>query len=65
VFEVTRSGFIPPPARFAGSPGEANCHGQSVSALAKKYGGINNAAAALGYSSVQVLKNEIATYCAG
>jgi uncharacterized phage protein gp47/JayE len=33
---------------FAGTPGKANCHGQNVSALAKQYGGLNNAAAALG-----------------
>jgi hypothetical protein len=33
---------------FAGTPGKANCHGQSVSALARQYGGLNAAAAALG-----------------
>jgi FG-GAP repeat len=39
--------------------------GKSVSALAQQYGGLNAAAAALGYSSVQVLQNAIAVYCAG
>jgi hypothetical protein len=50
---------------FAGTPGQPNCHGQSVSALAQEYGGLAAAASALGYSSVQVLQNAIATYCAG
>jgi len=34
---------------FAGTPGKANCHGKSVSALAKQYGGLA-AAAALGFA---------------
>jgi hypothetical protein len=50
---------------FAGTPGKPNCYGQSVSALAGQFGGLNAAAAALGYSSVQVLQNNIAAYCAG
>jgi hypothetical protein len=56
VFEVTF---------FAGTPGKANCIGESVSALTQQYGGLANAAAALGYSSVLVLENTIASYCAG
>jgi hypothetical protein len=48
---------------FAGTPGAANCHGKSVSALAKN-GGINSAAAALGYPSVQALQDAISAYCA-
>jgi uncharacterized repeat protein (TIGR03803 family) len=56
VFEVTF---------FAGTPGKANCIGKSVSALTQQYGGLANAAAALGYSSVLVLQNTIASYCAG
>ena len=28
------------PARFTGVPGKANCHGQSISVLAKTYGGV-------------------------
>jgi uncharacterized repeat protein (TIGR03803 family) len=62
VFELGGSGFVPP---FAGTPGTPNCHGQSVSALARQYGGINAAAAELGFSSVQLLQNAIAGYCAG
>jgi uncharacterized repeat protein (TIGR03803 family) len=64
VFEVTGSGFVPLPV-FAGIPGQSNCHGQSVSALAQQYSGLAAAAAALGYSSVPVLQNDIAAYCAG
>ena len=50
---------------FAGTPGKSNCHGKSVSALAQQYGGLNNAAAALGYPSVQALQDAIMTYCEG
>ena len=49
--------------KFAGTPGKANCHGQSVSVLARQYGGLNNAAAALGYPSVSALQNAIEAYC--
>jgi len=61
VFELTGMGF----AVFAGTPGASNCHGQSVSALAKQYGGLDTAAAAFGYSSVAALQNAIAVYCGG
>jgi hypothetical protein len=48
---------------FAGTPGDPNCHGVSVSALSKKYGGMANAAAALGYPSVAALQAAINAYC--
>jgi len=48
---------------FAGTPGKANCHGQSVSALARQYGGLNNAATTLGYSSVSTLQEAVTAYC--
>jgi hypothetical protein len=48
---------------FAGTPGKANCQGQSVSALAKQYGGPNNAAAALGFDSVNALQEAIGDFC--
>jgi hypothetical protein len=59
--------FVPgvPVSLFAGTPGQANCVGVSVSALAQQYGGLARVAAALGYSSVQVLRNTIAKFCAG
>jgi hypothetical protein len=62
VFELAGSGFVGP---FAGTPGAANCHGKTVSALAQKYGGLASAAAALDYSSVAALQNAIASYCGG
>jgi hypothetical protein len=34
---------------FAGTPGQANCQGKSVSALARKFGDLTAAAAALGF----------------
>jgi uncharacterized membrane protein len=51
--------------KFAGTHGTANCHGQSVSALAQQYGGLNAAAAALGYPNVQALQKAIMEYCEG
>jgi hypothetical protein len=50
---------------FAGTPGKANCHGQSVSALAKQYGGLNNAAAALGFDRMSALQNAVGEFCGG
>jgi YVTN family beta-propeller protein len=55
--------FIQPAPRFAGTPGKADCYGQSVSALARQYGGLNSAAAALGFSSVAALQNAIMAFC--
>jgi YVTN family beta-propeller protein len=57
--------FIQPAPRFAGTPGKANCHGQSVSALARQYGGLNAAAAALGYADMSALQSAIFTFCEG
>jgi hypothetical protein len=50
-------------AAFAGRPGTANCHGQSGSALAQEYGGLNAAAAALGFASIQALQDAISEFC--
>ena len=55
----------PAAAGFAGTPGGANCHGKSVSALAQQHGGMATAAATLGYASVQALQQAIAAFCAG
>jgi len=55
--------FIGPAPTFAGTPGFSNCHGKSVSALAKQYGGLNSAAAALGFPSVAALQNAIMAFC--
>jgi len=48
---------------FAGTPGRPNCFGQSVSALARQRGGLANAAAALGFDSVQALQDAIRNFC--
>jgi hypothetical protein len=57
---ATTSGLPVAAPRTASQGGDgANCHGQSVSALAQQYGGLNAAAAALGYSNVQALQEAI------
>ena len=48
---------------FAGTPGKANCYGQSVAALNNQYGNQPAAAVALGYPSVQALHDAIHTFC--
>jgi uncharacterized repeat protein (TIGR03803 family) len=62
VFELTGSGFAPP-KKFDGTPGAKNCVGQSISAMAKTYGGTAHAATALGYASVKDLQSAVAGYC--
>jgi hypothetical protein len=64
VFEITGSGFVVP-VTFAGMPGKPNCFGQSVSALAQQHGGLNAAAAALNFPSVQALQSAILEFCGG
>jgi YVTN family beta-propeller protein len=56
---------LKPTPRFAGTPGKANCYGQSVSALVMQYHGLNAAAAALGFSSITTLEKAILTFCEG
>ena len=64
VYEIVDSGFVVPPI-FAGTPGKPKCFGKSVSALAKQFGGLNNAASTLGYPSVDALQNAIMEFCEG
>jgi hypothetical protein len=47
----------------AGTPGRANCHGHSVSALAHQFGGLHAAASALGFSSVKALQDAFKAFC--
>jgi hypothetical protein len=47
----------------AGTPGQANCHGQTISALAAQFGSIPAAASTLGFSSVDALENAVGTFC--
>jgi len=46
-----------------GTPGSANCNGKTTSSLAKLYGGMPSAAAALGYPNVGALQAAINTFC--
>ena len=59
VFKLTVS------ATFQGVPGMANCTGQSISFLAREFGGIAHAATALGFASVTDLQDAVVAYCAG
>ncbi len=47
----------------AGTPGRANCHGKSVSALAHQFGGFDAAASALGFSNVEALQDALRQFC--
>jgi hypothetical protein len=47
----------------AGVPGKPNCHGKSISALAHQFGGVDAAAAALGFSSVNELQEAFGGFC--
>ena len=52
-----------PIVAFAGTPGTPNCHGKSVSALVREFGGLPKAAAARGFDSVQQLQKAIKAFC--
>lgn len=58
---VAYGAFIQP--RFAGTRGTANCLGQSVSALAQTFGGLNRAAITLGFPTVVEMRTAVAAYC--
>ena len=47
----------------AGTPGQPNCHGQTISALAHQFGGVDAAAFALGFSTVQALQTGFSLFC--
>jgi len=49
--------------RRAGTPGEPNCHGETVSALANEFGGVHAAASNLGFSSVDALQQSLKEFC--
>ena len=49
--------------REAGTPGQANCHGKTVSGLAHQFRGMEAAASALGASSVGALQDAINLFC--
>lgn len=47
----------------AGTPGQANCHGQTVSAMAGEFTGIDASVSTLGYSSVDALQDGVTAFC--
>jgi hypothetical protein len=47
----------------AGTPGQANCHGQSISAMAVQFGGLSTAVSSLGFSSVEALEGSFNLFC--
>ena len=47
----------------AGIPGEPNCHGDSIAAMATQFGGIRTAASTLGFSSVDALQDSFKEFC--
>ena len=49
--------------REAGTPGQEDCHGQTVSAMTQEFRGINDSATILGYSSVAALQDGIRVFC--
>jgi probable HAF family extracellular repeat protein len=53
----------PTATAFAGTPGTPNCHGKSVSALVREFGGPEAAASTLGFPSVQALQEAIRAFC--
>jgi probable HAF family extracellular repeat protein len=59
-------GFLATPApALAGSPGEVSRYSESVTTLARRYGGITSAASALGYSDLMTLETAIVKFCGG
>jgi hypothetical protein len=47
----------------AGTPGLENCHGKTISALARQFRGIGGAASVLGASSVNDLQDSVGRFC--
>jgi hypothetical protein len=47
----------------AGTPGQADCRDQTVSALAEQFGGVHAAASTLGFSSVATLQHTVRAFC--
>ena len=47
----------------AGTPGTVNCKGKTISALSEQFGTLDDAIAALGFSSVTALQDGISLFC--
>lgn len=54
---------VTPRVVFAGTPGAANCFGESMAALVQTYGGSVEAAAALGFANVIALEAAVTAHC--
>ena len=48
----------------AGTPGQSNCHGETVAAMADQFGSFAEASATLKFASVKALQNEVKAFCA-
>ncbi len=48
---------------LAGMPGTGQCVAQSVEPLIRQYGGLNNAAQAMGFANVSMLESAILGHC--
>ena len=48
----------------AGTPGQPNCHGQTVSAMANQFGSFADASTTLKFLSVDAVQNEVIAFCA-
>jgi hypothetical protein len=53
--------FIQP--RFAGTPGNRECHHKSISALTRTFGCLNRATIALGFPTVEGLLSAVNAFC--
>jgi YVTN family beta-propeller protein len=53
------------PLYLAGTRGDKDCIGDTVSALAQQFGGLAHAADTLGFASVKALQDTIKTFCDG
>lgn len=47
----------------AGTPGTVNCKGKTISALSEQFGTLDDAIAALGFSSVTALQDGVSLFC--
>jgi hypothetical protein len=47
----------------AGSSGQANCHGGTISALTRQFGGLSAAASTLGFATVEALQEAVSLFC--
>jgi hypothetical protein len=47
----------------AGTPKTANCNGKTISALSEQFGTLDDATAALGFSSVTALQDSVSLFC--